>query len=117
MEVVDGRVDVTLFAFPTVVTSLAVSDPAKVEAKGRQAGLQGAFGRVKHHFVVQRASVEGMGMAHYRRESRRIVRVRFKQSLELACWTVDEQAFEFRMASVLLNMCVGSAAVKGICGA
>ena len=105
LEVVDGRVDVTLFAFPTVVTSLAVSDPAKVEAKGRQAGLQGAFGRVKHHFVVQRASVEGMGMAHYRRESRRIVRVRFKQSLELAYRTVDEQSFEFRKTSSIPNIC------------
>jgi len=109
--------NIGLLTFAAIVLSLTPSHTTKVEAQGRQASLQGAFCRVKHHFAVQRPSVEGMGMAHDRCESRRNVRVRFKQSLELACWTVDEQAFEFRMASVLLNMCGGSAAVKGICGA
>ena len=96
---------------------LGCADAAKVEAQGRQAGLQGAFRRVKHHFVVQRASIEGMGMAHDRCESRRNVRVPLKQSLEFACRTVDEQSFEFRKTSSIPNICRGSVAVKEICGA
>ena len=117
MEVVDRSVDITLLTFPAVVTSLAVTDAAKVEAQGRQAGLQGALRGVKHHFVVQRASIEGMGMADDCCESSGDPWVPLEQSLEFASRTVDERSFEFRKTSSIPNICRGSSTVKEICGA
>jgi len=62
VEEVEGGADVVEFASAVVVLAVAESGAAEVEAEHRKAERVQSFHGVEDDFVVQRASVEGMGM-------------------------------------------------------
>jgi len=83
-QVIDRRADVVLFAPPVVVRPPTLADAPKIESQHSRTSRMQRFGRLVHDFIVHRATVERMRMAHDGDERRLRARGSPKQRFQAA---------------------------------